>query len=1608
MSLMKKTRNDAVKAAVASYLERRNYPDVDIFSNNNSISRSAEQMAVATIVQCEASRANSILFSCINNDPGQYDVQYTRLVNYIKDIKTEKVKNELLGLLSPLLCHLYLEMLRGGHGGAAQMFLKRHSATLPQKDLSYHQPIDGNLPSALYRPNSLEQLFNSLQNGTIDNETPEKDFMNQILDDIGSIYTLQEVESRPTIAAFRSCKYDIYLSQDALNMLKAYLAKHGHVLLIQVLQTWFHIDVNNDPQKKDSEDDEDQTDMENEINVTNTNNETKPDINEIFSKCNGHAYEYQSVDKELRDLQDAIKGVRDSMAPVKLYKVAAPDTYLVCAKTDPYCNVLCGGFANSELRLWDLGQNNVKRRVNRNISEVELACHVPVEPETPADNTLVFRPRPEQREAARQQKHLRSGTRVPRAYLGQNNVKRRVNRNISEVELASQRRRPITLYLGQNNVKRRVNRNISEVELACHVPVEPETPADNTLPRPEQREAARQQKHLRDLGQNNVKRRVNRNISEVELACHVPVEPETPADNTLPRPEQREAARQQKHLGSGARVPHLGQNNVKRRVNRNISEVELACHVPVEPETPADNTLPRPEQREAARQQKHLRDLGQNNVKRRVNRNISEVELACHVPVEPETPADNTLQIGTGVPLRGHSGPVQAVTVLPKKQLILSASHDNTMRAWRIYDYSCAAIYRCKNSPTVNTSTTSTPPSAKTKVKEKLLPQASSGTPDETRTSISPENGLTGPDQEPLPCTSGGINEENRELDQPSHEITVINVETSNSFHLLLDVELNPTEIDPLDQATTDVEHHPSICTEVPNNNETPAEVGHTLLSQPIFTPSDRITFRRKRTLSIGSSLHSVTDSDARYDVHESIFHQSMPAVLDDNITDINELKDQISLLTAQLQSAEAQIENLCLENSGLTKKLLEYEGIIKRYKSVGGNVSKNTFFSPRYRKMNATSNVSKSTDTSFHENRDKIISSSPIKSTVCNSNIEQARRKILQKATIKRLINPLPSVEANKQQVMIFADEKGNRALKDRLGGISWDKVYESDDVNYCFNALHCTLLAEFETCVPKRKVRGDTRKADRGWITDEIKSAAFTKRALFVETKIQKGNEALANEYKELSDALKRVVVAAKKDRNEAVILNSRDKIRSSWSLINENINGPRADFIVNYVGLTDGFTTVKSNEEAANFFKDFMVRTFGAKVTNNVTNLPSFVGNSMFVKAITPDDLLRSNDTSLSDNIRECMRDVIGWFAGLDLETNVDKTNLIHFRNYNTKVVDINVDVSGKNMKLVAESRFLGITTDEHLSWKGHVEVLEGRGHNYPIWCMDVTTSGLFIVTGSHDKTAKLWSLDRTFPIRVFVGHMSDVTCVKFHPNEAYVATGGADRSVRMWSVSDARLVRVLCGHRGVVRALAFAPQGTFLASAGDDKKIKVWDLHANTCIHEYRGHHGKVTALDWSSIGKPELFHRVSAEASEPAPAADSMLCSAGMDGVVKLVWDNQCRNKRARAVAPSEPAPAADSMLCSAGMDGVVKLVWDNQCRNKRARAVAPSEPAPAADSMLCSAGMDGVVKLVWDNQCRNKQTAVQEVQTATYNTKCSYLVDVQVHPDWVVAIGTKR
>ncbi|KAK0168324.1 hypothetical protein PV327_002141 [Microctonus hyperodae] len=155
----------------------------------------------------------------------------------------------------------------------------------------------------------------------------------------------------------------------------------------------------------------------------------------------------------------------------------------------------------------------------------------------------------------------------------------------------------------------------------------------------------------------------------------------------------------------------------------------------------------------------------------------------------------------------------------------------------------------------------------------------------------------------------------------------------------------------------------------------------------------------------------------------------------------------------------------------------------------------------------------------------------------------------------------------------------------------------------------------------------------------------------------------------------------------------------------------------------------------------------------------------------------------------------------------------------------------------------------------------------GHNYPIWCMDTSLFDLHIATGSHDRTAKLWSLDRKFPLRVFAGHFMDVNSIKFHPNARYLATGSADKSVRLWNKDDGKLLRSYIGPQSTVYALAFSPDGKYLAAAGDDHTIMIWDLATDALLNELKGHQATVMNLDWSHDGQ--------------------CIASGSMDGIVKL-------------------------------------------------------------------------------------------------------------------------
>ena len=75
---------------------------------------------------------------------------------------------------------------------------------------------------------------------------------------------------------------------------------------------------------------------------------------------------------------------------------------------------------------------------------------------------------------------------------------------------------------------------------------------------------------------------------------------------------------------------------------------------------------------------------------------------------------------------------------------------------------------------------------------------------------------------------------------------------------------------------------------------------------------------------------------------------------------------------------------------------------------------------------------------------------------------------------------------------------------------------------------------------------------------------------------------------------------------------------------------------------------------------------------------------------------------------------------------------------------------------------------------------------------------------------------------------LGHSQDILCLDVSSDGKFVLSGSADGTIVLWSVDTRRLVYRLNGHKGSVRKVKFAPDGRSLMSHGDDLFVKIWSV------------------------------------------------------------------------------------------------------------------------------------------------------------------------------------
>ena len=127
----------------------------------------------------------------------------------------------------------------------------------------------------------------------------------------------------------------------------------------------------------------------------------------------------------------------------------------------------------------------------------------------------------------------------------------------------------------------------------------------------------------------------------------------------------------------------------------------------------------------------------------------------------------------------------------------------------------------------------------------------------------------------------------------------------------------------------------------------------------------------------------------------------------------------------------------------------------------------------------------------------------------------------------------------------------------------------------------------------------------------------------------------------------------------------------------------------------------------------------------------------------------------------------------------------------------------------------------------------------GHTENVCALAVTKDNL-IISGSWDKTAKIWKDGKC--IHTLVGHEFAVWGVVQLEN-LLVATASADKTIRLWN--NGVQTKVLSGHNDVVRTLAIVPSLGF-ASCSNDGTLRVWDNNG-TALYELHGHTSFVYSI-----------------------------------------------------------------------------------------------------------------------------------------------------------------
>ncbi|MEH2293304.1 serine/threonine-protein kinase [Nostoc sp.] len=141
-----------------------------------------------------------------------------------------------------------------------------------------------------------------------------------------------------------------------------------------------------------------------------------------------------------------------------------------------------------------------------------------------------------------------------------------------------------------------------------------------------------------------------------------------------------------------------------------------------------------------------------------------------------------------------------------------------------------------------------------------------------------------------------------------------------------------------------------------------------------------------------------------------------------------------------------------------------------------------------------------------------------------------------------------------------------------------------------------------------------------------------------------------------------------------------------------------------------------------------------------------------------------------------------------------------------------------------------------------------------HTDAVTSVAISPDGKTLISGSKDGTIKIWNLDNGSLKNTLTGHKDVVNSVAINPDGETLVSGSADKTIKIWNLQTGKLKNTLTGHTKSVWRVAFSPDGKTLVSGSYDNTIKIWNLQPPSLKATLTGHTDLVYSLAITPDGK----------------------------------------------------------------------------------------------------------------------------------------------------------